>query len=164
MAHGEAARGANRARALTLAGTVALSVYVFVAEPTYVTRVIDGDTLVTNDGTVRLLGVDAPERGECYGKQASQYVEKWLTEQKVRLTKAPTTSSTDGRGRLLRFVAIRGVDVGRRLVRYGFALVEHRDPVSRTPTYLVAERRARRERAGLWGACGARVGGEARAA
>ena len=30
-----------------------------------VIRVIDGDTVVTTKGTVRIIGIDTPERGRC---------------------------------------------------------------------------------------------------
>ena len=38
-----------------------------------VTRIVDGDTVYTKDGTkIRLHGIDTPERDQPYGKQATR--------------------------------------------------------------------------------------------
>lgn len=45
-------------------------------EQVSVTRVIDGDTVETDNGTVRLLGVNTPERGKKYYKEAKDFLKQ----------------------------------------------------------------------------------------
>ena len=40
-----------------------------------VDRVIDGDTIVINDTTIRMLGINTPERGERYYEEATEFLE-----------------------------------------------------------------------------------------
>lgn len=56
-----------------------LLIVVSPANAVTVTQVIDGDTLVANDGKqVRLYGVDCPERGQPGGKDAAQTVSRLI--------------------------------------------------------------------------------------
>jgi micrococcal nuclease len=43
-------------------------------EKCFVDRIIDGDTLVCNNETIRLLGIDTPEKGESYFQEAKDYL------------------------------------------------------------------------------------------
>lgn len=53
-----------------------------------VIEVIDGDTFkVENGHKVRLLGIDAPEKGECYYEQAKQALKKLIGYQYIILEK-----------------------------------------------------------------------------
>jgi micrococcal nuclease len=48
-----------------------------LAYPAVVVRVIDGDTIVLNNGThIRLAGIDAPELHQPYGPEARQELER----------------------------------------------------------------------------------------
>jgi endonuclease YncB( thermonuclease family) len=134
-----------------------------------VMKVTDGDTVtVETQGRstpVRLIGVDTPETvapGQpigCYGKEASAYTKKVLTDKLVRLEIPRIGDSEDAYGRTLAYVYL---DMDRDgvyehlynedLIDLGFA---------RTTTFSHAHRReferAREEAeergAGLWGAC-----------
>jgi hypothetical protein len=70
-----------------------------------VAGVTDGDTLsVEVDGTlerVRLIGIDAPEHGECLADVASERLTELLSGGKVRLE--TDTTDRDRYGRLLRY-------------------------------------------------------------
>ena len=49
------------------------------AEPAVtIDAVVDGDTIETSAGTVRIIGIDAPERGECGYDEASALVASLL--------------------------------------------------------------------------------------
>src|SRR5688572_915442 len=53
-----------------------------------VARVIDGDTFELADGdVVRLLGIDAPEEGECYYQESKQALDKLIIGKEVELRK-----------------------------------------------------------------------------
>jgi len=45
-------------------------------EKCFVNRIIDGDTLVCNNETIRLLGIDTPERGEEYYQEAKDFLKQ----------------------------------------------------------------------------------------
>ena len=81
--------------------------------------VIDGDTLVIGDRTIRLHGIDAPELDHPYGKNA-----KWAL---VKLCKGHRiTAVFDGTSTHDRPVAIctlpDGRDLSAEMVRLGFAI------------------------------------------
>ena len=51
-----------------------------------VESVIDGDTIILATGEhVRLLGIDTPERGECYYQEATDFLKSLLINKLVLL-------------------------------------------------------------------------------
>lgn len=84
----------------------------------YIERVVDGDTIVVNDGhyieTVRLLGIDAPETNsatgkapECYASEATQALRTLLpVGTAVLLETDPSQDTYDQYGRLLAYVYV----------------------------------------------------------
>ena len=120
------------------------------------TKHTDGDTLwLSGIGKVRLIGVDTPEvygDDECYGRQASAFVERTLplgSTVRYRLG----TEERDRYGRALAYVYLDG---GRflnlLLVRRGFAQVLTVPPnVEFAERFAGAARRARAAGRGLWG-------------
>jgi micrococcal nuclease len=127
--------------------------------------VTDGDTIhVLIDGAeeiVRLIGMDAPERGLCFSDEA--------TEEMARLIKPGRTiwlerdvSERDRYERQLAYVwLVRGSEnpkpelVNERLVRTGFArAAEYPPDTARAGQLAQAMRDAVANNAGFWGACG----------
>jgi endonuclease YncB( thermonuclease family) len=96
-----------------------------------VVHVVDGDTLdvAPSDGsptmTVRLIGIDAPERGECEADTATWTLASMVDGQPVSLTPGGDGEDTDRYGRLLRYVDVAGVDAGLRLVTDGLAAARY---------------------------------------
>jgi len=89
-----------------------------------VTRVVDGDTIELGNGeTVRIVGIDTPERGECGFERATANTERLVLGRHVRLT--VSDEDRDRYGRLLRYVDIGGRDVGLRLIRNGNAVARY---------------------------------------
>ena len=85
-----------------------------------VTRIVDGDTLELGNGqTVRLVGIDTPEVGECGFEAASDALAGLVLGRQVRLT--ISDEDTDQYGRLLRYVDVGTTDAGLRLVKRGLA-------------------------------------------
>ncbi|MGD2072688.1 MAG: hypothetical protein PVG65_04280, partial [Candidatus Thorarchaeota archaeon] len=68
--------------------------------PANLTKVIDGDTIETELGTVRLVGVNTPETGRRGSGEATQFLEQFKDEE-VYLIK--TVEDTGQYGRLLRY-------------------------------------------------------------
>jgi endonuclease YncB( thermonuclease family) len=96
-------------------------------EPTYtITGIVDGDTVDTSAGRVRVIGIDTPETGQCGYEQASanaaQVVPVGAT---VTLTAVPGKDDTDKYGRLLRYVSVGSTDLGLAQINAGFAVARY---------------------------------------
>ncbi len=118
------------------------------ADTAEIVRWVDGDTVETTAGTVRLIGVDTPERGRCgyvkAGNRARRLAPAGTT---VRLANPTSVDDADKYGRLLRYVLRGSVDVGRAQIRAGAkARYDSRDGYDRHPrqrTYRRADARHR---------------------
>lgn len=124
-----------------------------------VVDVVDGDTIEVELGggreTVRLIGINAPERGECLATDAARRLEDLVAGQEVDLV--ADESDRDQYGRLLRYVEVDGADAGAELVRAGFALARRYPPdTDRADEYEALQEDAEDAGAGMWGAdaCG----------
>jgi micrococcal nuclease len=148
-----------------------------------VVDVVDGDTLLVRIGssvrTVRLIGIDAPEKNhphrerEFLADEASRHLDALCRGRVVRLER--DREDTDRHGRLLRYVLLpvssedpstprwdesasagkpsRPEDevlVNLEMVRRGYARTIRRFPFSRAAAFLEAEDEARRNGRGLW--------------
>lgn len=124
--------------------------------------VLDGDTFIATDGNikfrVRMAGLDAPERGEAYGKVAT-YRLKTLTQNKeVQIT--PVGKGYDRYGRVLGIVTIAGNDIALQMIKEGLAFY-YRPTCKDYPTdkdkynydpriYVEAEQSARQAKKNMW--------------
>ncbi len=80
--------------------------------------VIDGDTFVLNNGdTIRLAGIDTPEKGDINYDRAGYELQRRLVGRELTFE----GDSYDRYGRLVRFVFADGVNVNVELVRTGWA-------------------------------------------
>jgi len=114
-----------------------------------VTSVADGDTVnvSTTDGstlTVRLDGIDTPERGEPYSAQATRATRVLLLSKRVQLQ----GTDVDRYGRLVARVVVDGVDSSVQLVRDGLAC--HYTRYSSDAALVAAQADAQRRGAGFW--------------
>ena len=133
-----------------------------LALPTYaetlsgrITHVTDGDTLtlVTADQqrhTVRLAGIDAPERNQPFGQESRSHLAA------LALNKPATVEShkQDRYGRLVAKVVVDGTDINLALIRSGLAwhYKEYQNEQSTVDRYWYAaeELVARASSRGLW--------------
>ena len=97
------------------------------SQNTIVTKVIDGDTVVVEGGWhVRLLGIDADEKGyPCYD-QAKNRLEELVLAKQVVLEK--DVSDIDQYGRCLRYIFLGDTNVDVQLVREGLAVARFYEP------------------------------------
>jgi len=86
-----------------------------------VTKVIDGDTIIVEGGKeIRLLGIDADEKGyPCY-ESAKKFLEKLILNKKVALEK--DKQNVDQYGRCLRYLFLEGKNINLELVKEGEAV------------------------------------------
>lgn len=122
--------------------------------------VTDGDTIdvrvgVAADETVRLIGINAPETGECFSAEAAAALADLVEGRSVRLV--GDESDRDQYGRLLRYVFVGDTFVNEALVRGGFAQAYRYEPdVARADALDAAQAEAEAGGRGLWApdACG----------
>ncbi len=109
-----------------------------------VSRVVDGDTLELGNGeTVRVVGIDTPEVGECGFEESAAALGRLTQGKQVTLT--ASDEDRDQYGRLLRYVDVGGLDTGLRLIREGLAVARYdsRDGYGfhpREPRYVAADK------------------------
>jgi micrococcal nuclease len=124
-----------------------------------VTKIVDGDTIDArlHNGRierVRLIGIDTPERGDCFFAQASTRARALALGKRVVLRGDTTQDTRDRYGRLLAYVDIGSTDMGRALIRTGHAeTYVYRRPFQRLATYRAAETAAKTAAVGLWSGC-----------
>jgi len=114
-----------------------------------VQRVLDGDTIqIVDDAgelhTIRLLGIDAPEKRQRFGPEATEHVKSLTAGQRVTVA----WDDRDRYKRILGTVTANGVDVNADLVRRGLAwhYVKYSDDVS----LARLQNEARAANVGLW--------------
>jgi micrococcal nuclease len=123
--------------------------------PCTVFRVDDGDTIECEpQGRVRLLGIDAPERDQPFGTEASEGVRALLpVSTMVRLE--IDAEQHDRYGRLLAYLWRDGSLVNWTIVRGGLAFSVRHSPNLRYAEWLdAAEARAAAGRQGIWAEAG----------
>jgi endonuclease YncB( thermonuclease family) len=117
-----------------------------------VVGITDGDTLRAHCATVngprtlaiRLVDIDAPERGQPFGQRSRQQLAALCLRAAAELRPA----AVDRYGRTVAQVTCRGADAGTEQVRAGLAWTARRGRDARPLRRLQAE--ARRDRRGLW--------------
>lgn len=109
------------ATVLGVAATVlAVSPAAQAATSARVVRWVDGDTVVTSRGTVRLIGFDTPERGRCGFTAATNSARRLAPVGSVVLLGNPgSVRDQDRYGRKLRYVARGTRDIGAAQIRRG---------------------------------------------
>lgn len=138
---------------------VHLAPHAFAEETGRVVEVEDGDTVRVLVGgkvhTVRLVGIDAPERShpgrpkEYFADEAAAYLSSLCSGKTVAMEAG--AEDADVHGRLLRYLFLPdGRLVNLEMVREGYAYAMRRFSFSRSAEFLQAEQGARREGAGLW--------------
>jgi len=124
--------------------------------PFRVTRVLDGDTIVLDNGeTVRLIGVDAPEIHhpeipvQRFGEEAKEFLRRLVEGFECNLEYEPG-EIRDQYGRLLAYVFVEGRLVNAEIIRRGYAYAYTRFPFRRQKEFMMLEQEAREKQYGLW--------------
>lgn len=125
--------------------------YIKADDELRVTKVIDGDTIVLENGEhVRYIGMDAPEKGRPYYTEAARENKRLVGGKKVRLEY--DVSRTDRYGRTLAYVYVGDIFVNAELVKNGYDMIYTFPPnVKYYKTFLSLQEEARKQKRGLWG-------------
>lgn len=134
-----------------------------------VTRVVDGDTVVLNNGEkVRLIGVDTPEyyrsrklyadakklgqdadEIKAIGEQSSHFTREMVLSKKVKLLY--DRQKRDRYGRVLAYLFLMdGTFVNEEIIRQGYGVAYTRFPFRYKSRFLAAQREAMEANRGLW--------------
>jgi micrococcal nuclease len=131
------------------------------AEPVTVVSITDGDTIDVRlesgaVDTVRLIGVNTPESGECWGEEAGRVLEA-LIPVGTTIGMTVDVSDRDQFDRLLRYLWLGEMSVNEEMVRRGAAISRRYEPdTALAVRFESAKEDAQSEQLGLWApeACG----------
>lgn len=131
---------------LVAATPVAVLAPAQAASPVKIIRWVDGDTVETTAGEVRLIGVDTPERGRCgYGTATSLATRLAPAGSKISLVNPRSVQDADAYGRKLRYVVRGKVDVGLRQIIKGsrarYDSIDGYDHHPKQKSYRAADKR-----------------------
>lgn len=120
-----------------------------------VVGITDGDTVTVLDAsktqhTIRLAGIDAPEKKMPFGQRAKEHLSDLLFSKDVEVE----TSKKDRYGRSVGSIFFNGRDANLAMVNAGMAWHYKQYQTEQSPAdrliYANAEEQARSRRAGLW--------------
>jgi len=125
--------------------------FFLVAFATKVTRVIDGDTFQIETGErVRLIGINAPELSDIYGKESKDYLAQLIEGKDVELQDDNLSSRTDRYNRLLKYVYLKGEDINNKIILNGYAIAYLKYNFEKKDLYKNSQLLASKNSMGLW--------------
>jgi micrococcal nuclease len=128
-----------------------LSSIICLGATTKVKRVIDGDTFeIENGEKVRMIGINAPEIKDIFGKEAKQYLSSLIKDKNVYLQTDSISNDKDRYHRLLRYVFLDGADINRKMIADGFAFAYLKYRFSKSKDYEQAQIYAKENNNGIW--------------
>ena len=124
-----------------------------------VERVIDGDIVVIDGTTVRLIGIDTPETKhpdkpiQCFGQEASDYAKERLEGKKVKYLTDEKYPTQDKYDRLLAYIHDSKGFFNADMIKEGYAFAYVRFPFKYEKRFVKYEKQAKKKSQGLWGKC-----------
>ena len=115
-----------------------------------VTKVVDGDTidvqLASGPIRIRLYAIDAPERSQPHGKEATGALSSWVMGKQVEVE----PFSQDRYDRMVGIVRVGDINVNAAMVRSGDAWAYRRYMKKKDGALCTWEAEARAARRGVW--------------
>ncbi len=119
------------------------------SEKVIVTKIVDGDTVIVQGGeTIRLLGIDTPERGEPYYSDAKDYIENRILFKEVYLES--DIEDKDVYSRSLRWIWLDNSLINLEQIQNGLAISRLYDGEKYKQKIKDAENLAISQRIGIW--------------
>ncbi|MBW1615593.1 MAG: thermonuclease family protein [Deltaproteobacteria bacterium] len=120
-------------------------------------NVVDGDTVDFIDDNkkyrVRIVGIDTPERGQCFYSEATERMKQLVLNKNVNLVKSNIGKNKGYYGRLLRYVYINNQDIGASMVQDGYAISLKKYNHDKLQQYNELEKQAIKKTQGIWRIC-----------
>ncbi len=121
----------------------------FLRDTAIISQVIDGDTVRLASGqTVRLLGINTPEKGQAFYQQATERLRGLIENRTVILE--TDFENTDKYGRLLRWIWFDDRLVNEQLVAEGLAFSYMAEGTKYEDRINAAQEQAQQAGLGLW--------------
>lgn len=117
-----------------------LQKFIDESEAGVVGRIIDGDTVIVNNNSVRLLGINSPEKGEKYYNEAKNFTQNLILNKTVKIEYGK--DKYDLYGRKLGFIFLGKKNTNIEIVRNGFANI-----------YLLDDKLHEEELTNVWSEC-----------
>lgn len=136
------------ALSLVLIVSLALNGYYLLSKnkEMTVTEVHDGDTFTLGSGDrVRLLGIDAPETGNCGATESARLLKSLVLNKVVKITE----EKRDTFGRRMGLVWIGGILINREMLKEGWARPNY-DPNSKSEDLKTAYKEAKDAALGIY--------------
>jgi len=121
-----------------------------------VVAVIDGDTVKIKvngeEKSVRLIGVDTPEKNECFEKEATKRAKELMENKRIKLESDSSQDDKDKYDRLLRYIYLEdGTLVNKKLIEEGFgAEYTFKTAYKFQTEFKAAEKMAKEGKMGIW--------------
>lgn len=115
-------------------------------EIAHVINVIDGDTIDTDIGKIRLLGINCPEKGMLLYQDAKDFLRVLVLNETIEFE----SSGLDKYDRILGHVFLDGMHLNEELVKAGLAHVYYYEEDAYTGKLAEAEEYARKNELGIW--------------
>lgn len=125
------------------------------AIPLKVTRIIDGDTVVlSNDVHVRLIGIDSPEKNNCFASEATKLTENLILNKTITLK--TDIDDLDQYGRTLGYVYTSdGTLINQKLLELGAGEYFYDNQnIKYQKEFITAATTAHNQSLGMWKSCG----------
>lgn len=116
-------------------------------EKANLTRVIDGDTIETDLGKIRLLGINTPEKNQEGYQQAKDFLKQFENKS---ITLEKTIEDKDMYGRFLRYVFYQSRFLNKEILALGLAHFYTYNEDKYTSSLRQAEEQARNSELGIW--------------
>ena len=97
----------------------ALNNFLNTSEQVHVDRIIDGDTIESNKTSIRLLGINTPERGELYYEEAKEFLEQEILNKTVNLKYGK--EMYDKYQRVLAYIFLDNTNINLKIIENGLA-------------------------------------------
>ena len=133
-----------------------LLLYAFLPRSATVETVINGDTLLLENGTVvKLIGVTTPDANDPekevrqFGMAAADYTQDMVEGKEIRITYFYQQDTTDGRARAAVYL-LDGTCLNAELIRQGYGRADESCTSGDVEIYREYEQQAREHKRGLW--------------
>lgn len=120
---------------------------IYDIEKANITEIIDGDTIETDLGKVRLLGINTPEKGRFGYEEAKNFLLQ-LENKEVELIRVG--ENKDRYSRLLRYVFYQGKNINEEILSRGLAHLYYYNEDDFISKLKKAEQKARDTEIGIW--------------
>ena len=117
-----------------------------VMEPVSIDRIVDGDTFVFNSSYYRLMGINAPEKGERWSQESTDFLKTFEDDSPLSFE----SFGLDRYGRHLGYLWFNGVVLNVVSVKQGLSSAYYYDVDRHTKDVLAAEVEARSLGKGIW--------------